>query len=30
MALRVGEEVPNPQFFLDDLEEYQLDGFEGR
>ncbi len=29
MALRVGEESLNPQF-LDDLEEYQFDGFDGR
>jgi hypothetical protein len=29
MALRIDEESPNPRF-LDDLEEYQLDGFEGR
>jgi hypothetical protein len=29
VALRVGEESPNPQF-LDDLEEYKLGGFVGR
>jgi hypothetical protein len=29
MALRVGEESPNPEF-LNNLKEYQLDGLEDR